>query len=502
MTAFPSAKQDPFERVLRETLRTDGSVAVPARLQDAVARAMSETPVAPPSWWRRANRGPRTLMNAATAVTAAMVVAFLGGSLLLGVLTSEAPDEPAPIAGTSPSASIGASPSGAPIASATPVPPALEDPRIAGDGPWLTWATADPATQSQTLDPDAAFAEYRDVEQVGSWGETMVGVIAGSTDFADSFEPMRVVIRAPDGTMSEREIDVAMEVAQVVVGPAGIIVRAFTDIEFGDAVKAQTGRRPKLPAGSLGSGPDENGDVTIFRPGKPDLTYSIYDYKNGLAKYGYRPDDLRPGQQHSWYAEDGETWRKVRAWSPDARIADIVATQWGFVATGGDEDDPTTWTSTDGLTWTQLLGAASGSLHPWPDGALVIGDRTVGLVTKDGYRRLPELSRLIGPGKSIDPTARRANTSRIVTGDIGLVYLSLTDKLVLFSPDGESWSLTPTPEEWFTQCRNRQHCRTSVNEVEAGQVLLDVWMDDPGPSGKRLQLMLGTPVVSQNAGAE
>jgi hypothetical protein len=317
----------------------------------------------------------------------------------------------------------------------------------------VSWDTRGPG------DPDPGYDELMLMDAVASWQD----IVVGWDPEAPGPGTVRIV-RAPDGPVATSDFE--GQVGAVGIGPAGIVVRTHSALDFDAFVTSL-----------LGSGWVEHMVSFAFEDGILRITT---DDDRALevvwAEHGLEPGDVAD-RGFGWYSADGEEWTPI----PDfpANVDDVVGVSDGFIVRGyegrcdgcGESADPWgMWHSPDGLTWRPIGPATEGDLLPWM-GAVLVSDGTgfFDVWTSEGVRALPMAAEM---------PARSTNPASIGVGPLGLVSLRYGDRKILYSPDGVEWSIVPMPEAMAEDGGGRRAASVAVGERS---VLVLSWSRDEIP---------------------
>ncbi len=195
---------------------------------------------------------------------------------------------------------------------------------------------------------------------------------------------------------------------------------------------------------------------------------------------------------------DGVTWRRQEDRAPGGYPMNLAAGPGGLVAVGSIDDRPASWTSPDGLTWTEHAGAlpvpALGTdevevtdVIATDDGWLAVGRRdpqcfvNCGLdpirayvwTSNDGIRwtRLADQSSLAGGGMS---GVARSDGGYVAAGT------AAGHAAIWTSPDGSTWTRVPEDPMFGDETA----LRTSATGVAAGDGVVAVVGISAGEGGR------------------
>ena len=464
MTAMPD-----FDRRITDWLKADATTGASGRVLaatlDRVAKTPQERRVTPWAW----DIQPRSMRLAWGAVT----VALLLGLLMVAALgVGRAPADPWPLGGD-------------PVLSWARVPD--ESLNLRADPPsefgrsntridWLgdrfIVVDEDTSTVATSLDglawttippghPDRGYFEVLRSRDGGS------GVISSYGDIVAVAPPGRLLWPgSPDAAIPD-----AQRAAAVGIGPAGIVVRTHSAIDF-DAVVTR----------HLGAGWVEV--LERFESKGEIVTVTTTDGREAridVAAEGLEEGDIAD-HGFGWYSRDGVEWTAIEdfPWNVDA----IVGTPEGFLARAFQERYGI-WYSRDGLTWRELGEAGNGQFLPWRDGALL----TDGLTRFEAWTDVGMIPLPIDISPIDDPEAQ--GLSMVNTGPLGLVVLDHGRRQVVVSPDGARWTERPMDEAMIAASGSARGPEAAI-AVGATRVLVLLWEGipegDPRPS-----LWIGTP---------
>ncbi len=309
------------------------------------------------------------------------------------------------------------------------------DVRVSRDG--STWT---PVAQG---DPDRRYLEViSDRGTMATWEDTVTDWDAGSVR---SLVP-------PEGPSTTS--DFAGDIGAVGLGPAGIVARVHSGIDFDAFV-----------TGFIG--PDWVGHMTRFEFVDGVLHIATDDGRSvdiDMAAEGLGPGDVAD-RGYGWFSEDGSDWSLI----PDfpSNVMGIVGVADGFIAVSD-----VLWHSPDGTTWRTIDGPSmgDGELVPWQDGAVGIGQSgELVLWTASGARTLAPSTLLPFGGRG---------APAMDAGPLGLVAVGESDVSVVF-PDGE-WVRAPMPDAMYASSGSgRRQPRVVVGD-EA--VLVTLWSRGQVPS--------------------
>jgi hypothetical protein len=318
----------------------------------------------------------------------------------------------------------------------------------------VTWNTQEGGS------PSVHYYEPMIMGSIAYWQDELVGWSGAAADTLS-------VARPPDAPRTQ-EFDGVIGAAGV--GPAGIVVRTHSTLDFDGYI------------------------TSLMGPGWVDHMTN-FDFTDGVlrittdddreleivwADHGFEPGDLAD-RGFGWYSPDGQEWVAIPDF-PD-NVSDIVGTSDGFIARGSDM-----WHSEDGLNWRRLGSHASGFIVPWMGNALVVPDdarprRGFEVWAVDGPRSLPI-------GGAADVTWRTTGA-----GPLGIVSLGADDS-ILYSPDGIGWSISPMPEGMPADDYGRT---TPTIAVGVHSVVVLLWREEIGGSSisptwtRSPSLWIGTP---------
>lgn len=389
----------------------------------------------------------RTMFNATTTVVAGLAIAIGGGALLIGTQQG-----PAPIG---PHAAVGASPSAAaemtqPIA--TDDSPADADPAreglpsgSVGPGPWIAWERApefDGAFEPQPPDgyrlrSDGGGASRSDKNKV-----------------ADGYQPLRLGITRPDGSVESHTIDrnyrvsswAALDDRILVVTKPGMPLWRLMDNAVNQFVKG--GRRNEDCCDI-----QPNGTITTDGSGGLPRTIPFSRWRDELETIGFDRGDLAQPRHH-WLWREGAGWAEV-AQSP-GRVRQIVGTPTGFYlvdVNGGvhHSSDGEIWqTFREGDDLAQKLATAGNAV-------VILDDQGASLADPGGERRLPFSDPLMTedqpfPGFGKDPHYG-ADCAEYLRPSIGTVVHDFCHNVLVLSPDEGGWGLVEEQVDrmWVTE---------------------------------------------------
>jgi hypothetical protein len=258
--------------------------------------------------------------------------------------------------------------------------------------------------------------------------------------------------------------DFTGDVGAVGIGPAGIVARVHSGIDFDAFVTSFIG-------------PDWVGQLSRFELVDGVLHIATEDGRSAdidMAAEGLGPGDVSD-RGHGWFSADGATWLPIPGFPPN--VIDIVGVSDGFIARAIES----IWHSADGMTWRQLDGFESTETEflPWRGGAIEIGASGQAgepvIWTSSGRRAFTM------PTEAF-PQAPYGQLS-VGTGPLGLVAVGTSD-VGYVAGDG-SWSRGPMTEEMSASGGGRRRPRIVVGD---GAVIVTLWSEAGVPS-----LWLGTP---------
>jgi hypothetical protein len=263
----------------------------------------------------------------------------------------------------------------------------------------------------------------------------------------------------------------AQRAGAVGIGPAGIVVRSHSAIDF-DAVVTR----------DLGPGWAEV--LERFESNDGIVTVTTTDGREAridVAAEGLEEGDIAD-RGFGWHSRDGVEWTAIEdfPWNVDA----IVGTRRGFLARAFQERYGI-WYSRDGLAWQELGEAANGEFLPWLDGALL----TDGLTRFEAWTDVGMTPLPIEMPPIDDPEA--LGFPAVNTGPLGLVVLDQGGRRVMVSPDGARWSARPMDEAMIAASGSGLGPGTAI-AVGATRVLALLWEGTP-EGGPHPSLWIGTP---------
>lgn len=331
-----------------------------------------------------------------------------------------------------------------------------DDGQIHGSVDGLTWAPILAA-------PD---------EPVGQAGTDVFGLGDGWVVHRESSTVVEVV--EADG--SARRHTFGGPVSEVAVSPAGIVVvesvrvvDVIRDV-LGAAVAEGDWRLVREDRVEDPERPDWGDRVTWWLETDEGLvTLRLADHGyGGVAGWDERPATL------GWRSPDGREWTPIRS-VPLSWDDSIVGTQQGFWWRHGNDEVTSLWHSADGRAWNKIGSLTGYEMLPWRDGVIVRDGDDILAATPAGLRRL---------AVSEAPLAER----QVLAGPMGLLLLDRARGLLVFSPDGEAWSLTDMPAEWTGPGDTRVTAAVGADAVvvridrcaEAGDRLDDCFEADAG----------------------
>lgn len=261
-------------------------------------------------------------------------------------------------------------------------------------------------------------------------------------------------------------------VGAVGIGPAGIVVRVHSALDFDAWVTSV-----------LGPGWVDHMVSFSFQDGILRITT---DDDRGLevvwADEGFEPGDVAD-RGFGWYSPDGNQWTPIPGFP--ANVSQIVGVSDGFIADGADgrcdgcRDTPDgwgMWHSPDGLSWRNIGQATDGSFLPWGDGALVTdGARRFDVWTSEGKAELPMAGALAA--------GWTAASVAFGSGPLGFASLNVDDHEILFAPNGVDWSIQPMSPEMAAAAGPSRYAYRNVAVGKESVVVL-LWGVGPesGPS--------------------
>ena len=307
---------------------------------------------------------------------------------------------------------------------------------------------------------DFAYYEPMVMDSIASWQHEVVGWSGGV--------PGNVSVAQPPNEPRTRQFEGVVGAAGV--GPAGIVVRTHSTLDFDAYISSLMG-------------PDWVDHMTSFEFTDGVLRITTDDHREleiVWADHGFEPGDLAD-RGFGWHSPDGDEWAPIRNF-PD-NVSDIVGTEDGFIARGSDM-----WHSEDGLTWRRLGSYASGLIVPWMGGVIVVPEdggprRGFEVWTSDGPRAVPIASDLQLTWRSTG------------SGPLGIVSLGADDS-ILYSPDGFAWSISPMPAGMPADANGRLAPTIAVGERS---VVVLLWREEIGGSAmsatwtRSPSLWIGTP---------
>jgi len=274
--------------------------------------------------------------------------------------------------------------------------------------------------------------------------------------------PSVVSVIHPDGSVDRGVLD--GDVLSAAVGPAGMFVTIQPHGSYGVVIDQILGSEF---SGTLYEA--EVRDGVLFVRSEPDNeTFEIV-----LSEHGLTEEDLN-SPVAGWYSEDGGEWIPA----PDAPAGiGVVATSDGFVGVTAT----TAWHSKDGLEWSPV-GDLPFTPDPWQfsqrpmrwqQGAVATDLSSYAHISANGIDLLPDPPLALS---SID----QAPLPHYLSSELGIVIVNPVEKELLFTQDGETWSVGTLPDEmtdswgWYT----------SSGAVTSKAVLLLLW-EEVTPGGEQ-----------------
>jgi hypothetical protein len=242
------------------------------------------------------------------------------------------------------------------------------------------------------------------------------------------------IVRPPDEPIAKSFEGPAGAVG---IGPAGIVVRTHSTLDF-DAVV-----RSLLGDDSLEHIVDITFEDGILRITTDDERELEVDW----AARGFEPGDVAD-RGFGWYSPDGEEWTPIPGFP--ANVERIVGVSDGFILLGpsvqSDAFQAAMWHSPDGLAWREIGPTAwLWDILPWAGGALVL-EQEAGLDLQEGGRlALWDSAGVRELPMTAEIPARSPDASDISVGPLGIVWFEPGE--VLFSPDGSAWSIAALPDD-------------------------------------------------------
>jgi hypothetical protein len=277
------------------------------------------------------------------------------------------------------------------------------------------------------------------------------------------------ILRPPDEPVTK---DFEGGVGAVGIGPAGIVVRVHSALDF-DAYVTSV----------LGPGWVEHMVSFSFQDGVLLITT---DDDRALevvwADEGFEPGDVAD-RGFGWYSPNGTQWTPIPGFP--ANVSQIVGVSDGFIADGADgrcdgcRDTPDgwgMWHSPDGLSWRKIGPATDGSFLPWGDGALVTdGAGRFDLWTREGKTELL-MAEALAAGWA-------ASNVAFGSGPFGFASVNANDHQVIFTPNRVDWTIQPLSPEMAAAAGSSRYAYRNV-AVGEGSVVVLLWAEGPesGPS--------------------
>ncbi len=289
-------------------------------------------------------------------------------------------------------------------------------------------------------DPDLEF--YRSLlPSLARWGLGGVSWPADSTSPAGGLASPSIVrlLRQPRGLLTESHFG-SGEIGAVGIGPAGIVVRVHSALDFDAFVTS-----------FLGPGWVDHLATFDFRDGILRITTDDgRSTRIVWADHGLEPGDVAD-RGFGWYSSNGHEWRQI----PDfpANVSEIVGVSNGFIVRSGSDR----WFSSDGMTWRRLVKAGASNVIPWA-GAMLETDavRRFDLWTTAGRSSLPMGAEL--------PADWTDSDKAFGAGALGIVVIGIADHSILFTPDGVDWSIQSMPEAMVQDGGGRRPPTVAVGE--------------------------------------
>lgn len=339
-----------------------------------------------------------------------------------------------------------------PGTAAQPAPPL-----VAGPGPWLAWERA-PELDEDWAEREARLYPEPEAPPGGipvSWsfehGGYRLAFMEGDATrseprgLLDGYEPLRLWVARPDGTIEAHVIDRAYKIRNVAIGPAGILLATRKGASDGGIVQLATagwprrGERARLRA-------ELQPDGTVTTNGSRGLPRVIEfgRYRDKLKRIGLRRADLAGSRWWLWRDDSGWT----RAQAPPGN-GHVLATDDGYFTL---DKRGRLHFSADLADW-QLIYAPNGSTDQRAGSLTAVGRRLVyssqaqvAWVEPDGLVPTPfgEAVGRDGPLRSLGPVEPWSERLLPWPGEeAGLVLVDLGTDSALFTPDGRRWGLAP-----------------------------------------------------------